>query len=112
MSQSFLWKSYNHLENITDTSVDRIVNRSLIEMILITVFASICDTDSTAEGERYGRTEIDWLRKLIKLDHGVHSHDTFGRVFSKLDRIEFYAALQSWVADIAESLKGETIEFD
>ncbi len=29
-----------------------------------------------------------------------------------LDSIKFYAALQSWVADIAGSLKGETIAFD
>jgi len=42
----------------------------------------------------------------------VPLHDTFGGVFSRLDGIEFYAALQSCVADIGGSLKGETAAFD
>lgn len=112
MTQSFLERTYNHFENITDPRVDRGANHSLKEMIFVALCATICGADSWADVERYGNTKIDWLRKFIKLDNGVPSHDTFGRVFAKLDSIEFYAALQSWVADIAGSLKGETIAFD
>ena len=112
MAQSLLERTYNHFENITDPRVDRGANHSLKEMIFVALCATICGAASWADVERYGNTKIDWLRKFIKLDNGVPSHDTFGRVFAKLDSIEFYAALQSGVADIAGSLKGETIAFD
>ena len=43
---------------------------------------------------------------------GIPSHDTLGRVFSRLDSLEFYACLQSWANDICQSLKGHTVAMD
>lgn len=78
---------------MTDPRINRGENHSLIEMIFVALCATICDADSWGDVERYGKTKLDWLRKFIKLDNGVPSHDTFGRVFARLDSIEFYAAL-------------------
>ena len=89
MAQSFLERTYNHFENITDPRVDRGANHSLKEMIFVALCATICGADSWTDVERYGNTKIDWLRRFIKLDNGVPSHDTFGRVFARLDSIEF-----------------------
>jgi predicted transposase YbfD/YdcC len=112
VANSLLERTYNHFENITDPRANRGENHSLIEMIFVTLCATICGADSWTDVERYGKAKCDWLRQFIRLEFGVPSHDTFGRVFSKLDSVEFYAALQSWVADIAGSLKGETVAFD
>jgi len=81
-------------------------------MIFVTLCATICGADSWADVERYGVAKLDWLRKYVTLPFGVPSHDTFGRVFSRLESIEFYAALQSWTNEIAGCLKGETVAFD
>ncbi len=112
MSTLFLERTYKHFEKVTDPRVNRGENYSLIEMIFVTLCASICGADTWADVERYGVAKLDWLRKYVTLEFGVPSHDTFGRVFARLDSIEFYAALQSWTNEIAGSLKGETVAFD
>jgi hypothetical protein len=112
VANSFFVKTTKHFEKITDPRVNRGMNHSLTEMIFVTLCATICGADCWADVERYAKAKIDWLRNFVELEFGVPSHDTFGRVFSKLDRIEFYAALQSWASEIAGSLKGKTVAFD
>lgn len=112
MASSFFVKTTKHFENITDPRVNRGMNHSLTEMIFVTLCATICGADSWADVERYAKAKIDWLRNFVKLEFGVPSHDTFGRVFAKLDSVEFYAALHSWTSEIAGALKGETVAFD
>ncbi len=36
-----------------------------------------------------GKAKIDWLRKFLPIKMGVPSHDTLGRVFSRLDTAEW-----------------------
>jgi predicted transposase YbfD/YdcC len=81
-------------------------------MIFLTLCATICGADSWADVERYGKSKLDWLRKFVPLEQGIPSHDTLGRVFARLDSIEFYAALQSWAKEIAGCLHGQTVAFD
>ncbi len=81
-------------------------------MIFVTLCATICDADSWADVERYGIAKLEWLRKFVPLTHGVPSHDTFGRVFARLESVEFYAALQSWATEIAGSLRDQSVALD
>lgn len=112
MATSFLDRTYKHFENVTDPRVDRGSNHPLIEMIFLTLCATLCGADSWADVERYGVAKLDWLRKYIPLEFGVPSHDTLGRVFSRLDSLEFYAALHSWTNEIAGCLAGQTVALD
>jgi predicted transposase YbfD/YdcC len=112
LTTSFLDQTYKHFEKITDPRINRGANHSLIEMIFLTLCATICGADSWADVERYGVAKLDWLRKFVPLPYGVPSHDTLGRVFARLDSIEFYAALQSWTNEIAGCLAGQTVAFD
>ena len=112
LATSFQERTYKHFEKVTDPRLNRGENHSLIEMIFLTLCATICGADNWADVERYGVAKLDWLRKFVPLENGVPSHDTLGRVFSRLDTIQFYAALQSWTNEIAGCLKGETVAFD
>lgn len=112
VTNSFFVKTTKHFEKITDPRVNRGMNHSLTEMIFIILCATICGADCWVDVERFAKAKIDWLRNFVKLEFGVPSHDTFGRVFSKLDSIEFYASLQSWTSEIAGALKGKTVAFD
>jgi hypothetical protein len=53
-----------------------------------------------------------WFRKFMPFKQGIPTHDRFGIVFSRLDTIEFYAALQSWAGEMAGCLRGETVAVD
>ena len=112
MSSSFVSRTYKYFEEITDPRINRGANYPLMEMIFLTLCATICDANGWADVERYGKAKLDWLRKFFPFEFGIPSHDTLGRVFSRLDTVAFYAALQSWTSDIASSIKGQTVAFD
>ncbi len=60
---------------------------------LVAVFTTFEDlTDPRIE--RFGNDRLDWLRTFLKLENGVPSHDTFGRVFVMLDPAELLACVQ------------------
>lgn len=41
--------------------------------------------------EIYGESKYEWLKQFLELPNGIPSHDTFCRVFSRLDPKEFRA---------------------
>lgn len=103
---------YNSFERITDPRVDRGSNHDLLEMIFVALTAAICGADGWADVERFAKAKIDWFRRYIDLKYGVPSHDTFGRVFSRLDTGEFLASMHDWVDRFATSLRGQGVAID
>lgn len=81
-------------------------------MIFITLTATICGANSWADVERFANGKIKWFRRYVKLKNGVPSHDTFGRVFSRLDTDEFLTAMHHWVGQFAGSLRGKGLAID
>jgi predicted transposase YbfD/YdcC len=103
---------YKHFENLTDPRVDRGHNHNLIEMIFLALTATICGAQGWADVERFAKSKVAWFRQFIGLEHGVPSHDTFGRVFSRLDTGEFLSAMHAWVDAFAGSLCGQGVAID
>ena len=62
--------------------------------------------------ERFAKAKIDWFKQYIKLENGVPSHDTFGRVFAKLDTAEFLTAMHQWIDHFAEALNDRGVAID
>jgi predicted transposase YbfD/YdcC len=103
---------HRHFEKVTDPRVDRGHNHNLIEMIFLALTATLCGAQSWSDVERFGTCKLSWFRRYLRLEHGVPSHDTFGRVFSRLDTSEFLTAMHSWVDTLAGSLRGHGIAID
>ena len=97
---------------LTDPRVDRGQNHDLLEMIFVALTATICGADGWTDIERFGKAKIDWFQRYIKLEHGVPSHDTFGRVFARLDSGEFLSAMHCWVDAFAGALRGQGVAID
>jgi predicted transposase YbfD/YdcC len=51
--------------------------------------------------ETFGRAKLGWLRAFLALPGGIPSHDTFGRVFARLDPDEFRGCFLAWVRAVA-----------
>lgn len=47
---------------------------------------------------QYGRAKDDFFRRFLALENGIPSHDTFLRVFAKLDPAQFREAFGRWMA--------------
>ena len=78
----------------------------------IALCGAICGADSWADVERFGNEKIAWFRTFLRLENGIPSHDTFGRVFASLDTGEFFACLANWIAGLQLDLAGKTVAID
>jgi predicted transposase YbfD/YdcC len=60
----------------------------------------------------YGRSKNDWLKEFLELPNGIPSHDTFGRLFARIDPKGFHDFFTRWVRELSQSLKGKTVAID
>jgi DDE_Tnp_1-associated len=63
-------------------------------MIFIALCAAIGDATTWVDVERFAKAKEPWLRRYLKLPNVVPSHNTFSRVFARLDTEEFYRCLR------------------
>lgn len=101
-----------HFEKLSDPRIDRTKQHMLLDMVTIALVAAICGANSWADVERFGTAKEDWFAKFLELPNGIPSHDTFGRVFARLDTAEFYNCMHNWVRSLKLDLKGRGVAFD
>ena len=78
-----------HFSDLEDPRVDRTKRHSLIDILVIAICAIICGADNWVAVELFGKAKIGWLSTFLELPSGIPSHDTFGRVFARLDPEQF-----------------------
>jgi DDE_Tnp_1-associated/Transposase DDE domain len=62
--------------------------------------------------EEFGHAKRAWLETFLDLPHGIPSHDTFGRVFARLNPDQVQACFLSWVQAINTVLPAQQIALD
>jgi predicted transposase YbfD/YdcC len=75
----------------------------LTDILVIATCAVIAGADGWEEVAEYGRTKETFFRRFLELPNGVPSHDTFERVFAKLDPDAFADRFGRWMAQLCES---------
>jgi predicted transposase YbfD/YdcC len=90
--------------SITDPRQAGKVEHDLVELLVVAVNAVLVGADTFVEIELWAKEKLDWLRRYLKLERGVPSHDTFGRLFGLIDAEEFEAAFRRWVGAIVPVL--------
>jgi hypothetical protein len=70
---------------VEDPRPGRKVRHRLSDMLALAILAVLCGADRWVEVATWGRGKIEWLRTFLPLPHGIPSHDTFGRVFGRLN---------------------------
>ena len=81
--------------SLQDPRTGRAKRHKLIDIIVIAICAVICGADSWVDVEMYGKSKKAWLNRLLDLPNGIPSHDTFGRLFARLDPFSSSPALRS-----------------
>jgi predicted transposase YbfD/YdcC len=89
---------------ITDPRQAGKVEHDLVELLVVAVNAVLVGADTFVEIELWANEKLDWLRRHLKLEYGIPSHDTFGRLFGLIDPDEFEAAFRHWVSGILPAL--------
>jgi predicted transposase YbfD/YdcC len=88
------------------------IRHCLHEIVVLTLCATICGAESWTDVERFGNEKLLWFRKFLKLENGIPSHDTIGRVFAALDTAAFNVCLQDWIDHLQLELKGKGVHID
>lgn len=84
----------------------------LTEMLVVALCAILCGADNWVAIQLWGECKLDWLRRHLRLPHGIPSHDTFGRVFAALDPRQFEACFIRWVHHLCPALAGQVVAID
>lgn len=101
-----------HFSIVRDPRMQRKKKHKLIDILVIAICAVVCGAEGWEEIERYGQAKFEWFKTFLELPHGIPSDDTFARVFSIIDPVEFHKCFSAWVAVMKESLKGLTVAID
>jgi predicted transposase YbfD/YdcC len=75
----------------------------LLEVLFIALAAMLCGAESCLDMADFGRSKEGLLRLLLRLEHGIPSHDTFSRVFRLLKPQAFELAFRRFMAAFAEA---------
>lgn len=76
----------------------------LLDVIVIALCAVIAGSNTFQEVETFAQRRRAWLARFLGLDNGVPSHDTFERVFDRLDPLALQRCLLSWLTALAGGL--------
>lgn len=97
---------------IPDPRVERTRAHQLLDIIAIALFAVLSGADSWVAIETYGNAKRTWLESFLTLANGIPSHDTFARVFARVDPEAFEASFQHWVKALVSTLETQLIAID
>ncbi|VEP16585.1 putative H repeat-associated protein [Hyella patelloides LEGE 07179] len=101
-----------HFSAIKDPRLERTKLHQLIDIITITICAVISGAESWDDLEDFGHCKYDWLKSFLKLPNGIPSHDTFNRVFARINPQELEKCFSDWVKSISNLLPGSQIAID
>jgi predicted transposase YbfD/YdcC len=101
-----------HFSELEDPRIERARLHPLVNVLTIALCGAICGADSWVDIELFGESKQEWFAKFLDLSNGIPSHDTFGRVFARLDPEQFQNCFVDWVEAICERLPGQVVAID
>jgi predicted transposase YbfD/YdcC len=97
--------------DLPDPRAPNVVHK-LHDILVVALCAVVCGADGWAEVEVFGRSKLAWFKTFLDLPGGIPSHDTFGRVFARLDPDAFERCFTAWVSSLAGASGGRLIAID
>jgi predicted transposase YbfD/YdcC len=98
--------------DLTDPRIDRTKLHKLLDIVVIAICAVIAGADNWEDIAEFGQAKVDWFKRFLELPNGIPSHDTFNRVFARLDPQEFRQGFMSWISAVSEVISGQVIAID
>lgn len=101
-----------HFACLEDPRVERTKHHLLIDIIAIAILAVISGADGWVAIETYGQAKQEWLASFLSLPNGIPSHDTFARVFARVEPSKFEQCFTKWINTITKELGAQVIPID
>lgn len=84
----------------------------LVDILVIALCGMLSAADDWKSIAEYGESKVDWFRQFLLLPNGIPSHDTFNRVFSRIDPDAFMHCFLTWVHSLCPILGKEHVAID
>ena len=101
-----------HFGDLTDPRVERTKLHQLVDILVIAICAVIGGADNWEDVEAFGKAKQEWFQTFLELPNGIPSHDTFTRVFARLDPEQFQTCFVRWIAAVSQRIGGQVIAID
>jgi predicted transposase YbfD/YdcC len=98
-------------ENLPDPR-RRNVRHKVLDILTVALLAVVCGADDWVAVVTYARAKEAWLRMFLELPGGIPAHDTFGRVFARLNPDAFERCFQQWIGSLVELSGGKLVAID
>ena len=76
------------------------------ELLMIAFCAVLCGGQGAVDVAIFAKAKESYLRGFLKLANGLPSHDTFNRLFRRLDPDQFGAVFQRFMMNFSTQCKG------
>ncbi len=101
----------SYFATVDDPRIDRTKAHNLLDIIVITICAVICGADDWVGVAEFGTSKAAWLKGFLELPNGIPSHDTFGRVFARINPDQFQQSFLQWVQAV-QTVRTDIIAID
>lgn len=113
MSPSVKTSLLEHLEGVTDPRVARTRRHKLLDILALSICAMLGGAEHWSEIAEFGHAKREWFARFLELPGGIPSHDTFARVFARLDPAELEQGMVCWLGSLAAHIApGEVVAID
>ena len=83
-----------------------------LDILVIAICGVISGCNSWTQIAAFGRKRQGWLQRFLTLPHGIPCHDTFERVFARLDPVAFQNCFREWMLALAGTVGVTQIAID
>jgi predicted transposase YbfD/YdcC len=93
-------KLLEHFEDLDDPRIERCKKHLLLDIVVIAICAVIGGAENFVEIATFGRAKQAWFQRFLLLPEGIPSHDTFNRVFAKLNPSSWQTCFMKWARSV------------
>lgn len=98
-----------YVELIEDIRQQSKILHKLSDIVIIVLFAKLAGADDWEEIEDFAKCHVDFLKKYIRLENGVPSHDTIQRVMGSINPQYIQNLYAKW-NELVNSNEGEKLK--
>lgn len=91
-----------HFRGLKDPRVQGRSSHLLIDIITMAICAAISNCNDWRDIALFAKERETWFRRFLRLPNGVPAHDTFARVFGRLDTRVFSQSCVEWLRAVSE----------
>jgi len=101
-----------HFRKLQDPRINRRKLHSLESVLVIALCAVIAGAEDFQQIALFGQKRRAWLERFLALPNGIPSHDTFERLFARLNPVVFQECFASWMNAWHAKLTGKHLAID